>query len=275
MAIITISRGSFAGGKAVAERLGQRLGQRLGRPPLSREEVLARAAKEYGIQESELAKSLTTAPHNWQQVPGKRLAYVRCVTAALLDQASAGNLLYHGYVGHLHFAGVSHVLKVRVITDMEHRIQLAMDRNHLKREEAIAEIHRADENRRRWARFIYGVDWEDPTQYNVILNIGQMSVDGACETIARMSELADFQPTAESRKRFEDLRLSSKVWATLAKDHATRGAGVNVTADAGEVLIAGSVGSSKALELIPRIAGAVEGVQAVRCEAGMGTDWYW
>jgi len=29
------------------------------------------------------------------------------------------------------------------------------------------------------------------------------------------------------------------------------------------------------IELIPRIAVAVEGVKAVRCEAGMGSDWYW
>jgi osmotically-inducible protein OsmY len=271
MTIITISRGSFAGGKAVAERLGQRLG----RPPLGREEVLAQAAHEYGVQEAELAKMLNAAPHFWQQATGKRMAYVKCVSAVLFDQASAGGLLYHGHVGHLLFAGISHVLKVRVIADLEHRIQLAIDQAHINREEAIAHIHQVDESRRRWARLLFGVDWEDPSQYNVILNIGQISVDSACETIVRMSELADFQPTAESRKRFEDLRLSSKVWATLAKDPATRSAGVNVTADDGDVLITGSVGSSKALELIPKIAGAVEGVKDVRCEAGMGTDWYW
>lgn len=255
--------------------MAERLSQRLGQPPFSREEVLARAAREYGVQESELTKMLNAAPHFWQQASGKRLAYVKCVTAVLFDQASAGGLIYHGHVGHLFFSGVSHVLKVRVIADLEHRIHLAMDQAHLKREEAIARIHHVDESRRRWAHLLYGVDWEDPSQYNVILNIGQMSVDGACETIARMSELADFQPTAESRNRFEDLRLSSKVWATLAKDPATRSAGVSVIADGGDILITGSVGSSKALELIPRIAGAVEGVKAVRCEAGMGSDWYW
>jgi cytidylate kinase len=271
MAVITISRGSFAGGKAVAERLGQKLGQR----PLSREAVLAQAAKEYGVRETDLAETLNAAPHFWQQVPGKRMAYVKCVTAVLFDHAHTDNLLYHGHVGHLLFAGIAHVLKVRVIADLEHRIQLAMDQAHLKREAAIAHIHHVDESRRRWGRLLYGVDWEDPTQYNVILNIGQISVDGACATIARMAELPDFQPTAESRKRFEDLRLGSRVWATLAKDPTTRSARIDVTADGGEVVITGNVSSSKALELLPRIAGTVEGVKAVRCEAGMGADWYW
>ncbi len=271
MCIITISRGSFAGGKAVAERLCQRLGQ----PPLSREAVLAQAAKEYGILETELAHTLNTSPPFWQQVPGKRLAYVKCVTAVLFDHAAGGNLVYHGHVGHLLFSGISHVLRVRVIADMEHRIKLAMEQASMKREEAVAHIHRVDENRRRWARLLYGVDWEDPTQYSVILNLGHISLDGACETILRMSELADFRPTPESRQRFENLRLSSKVWAALAKEPATRSAGIEVTANDGDVVITGSVGSSKALELMPRIAGAVEGVKTVRCEAGMGSDWYW
>jgi len=35
------------------------------------------------------------------------------------------------------------------------------------------------------------------------------------------------------------------------------------------------VGSAAAVDLVPRIANEVEGVQTVRFEAGMGTDWYW
>ena len=58
MAIITISRGSFGGGKAVAEKLGARLGQ----PVLSREDVLARTAKNFDIQESELKATLGKSP---------------------------------------------------------------------------------------------------------------------------------------------------------------------------------------------------------------------
>jgi cytidylate kinase len=271
VAIITISRGSFAGGKAVAERLCQRLKH----PALSREEVLAQTAKEYGVLETELTSALNETPPFWQQVSGKRLAYVKCVTAVLLDHARRGNLIYHGHVGHLLLSGISHVLRVRVIADMEYRVKAAMEQAQLSRDKAIAHIRRVDEDRRRWARLLYGVDWEDPTQYNVVLNLGSMSVDGACETIVRMSELEEFKPTPESQKRFEDLRLSCRVWAALAKNPETRHAGIHVTADDGDVVIGGTVGSAKALDLVPRIAKEVEGVKTVRSEAGMGTDWYW
>jgi cytidylate kinase len=109
MAIITISRGSFAGGRRVAERLAQRLGH----PSLSREDVLLQAARQYGISETELTRALNESPPFWQQVPGKRLAYVKCLTAVLLEHASTGNLIYHGHVGHLLLANIPHVIRIR------------------------------------------------------------------------------------------------------------------------------------------------------------------
>src|SRR5919197_611039 len=51
MSIITISRGSFSGGQALAERVAQRLGYSC----LSRE-VLVEAAATYGVPESTLAQ---------------------------------------------------------------------------------------------------------------------------------------------------------------------------------------------------------------------------
>ncbi len=271
MAIITISRGSFGGGTAVAERLGARLGQ----PILSREDALARVAKDFGIEESDLKVTLGKSPSFWQQMPGKRFVYVKCVTAVLLDCAREGNLIYHGRVGHLLLASVPHVLRVRVVADMEYRIKSAMERAGLEREAAVAHIRRVDEARSRWARLLYGVDWEDPRQYAVVLNLEQMSEDSACETIVRMTELGDFKPTSEDTKCFEDLRLSCNVWAALASNPKTRSAGLEVTADDGDVLIRGTVGSAAAVDLVPQIASEVAGVKTVRSEAGMGTDWYW
>jgi osmotically-inducible protein OsmY len=271
MAIITISRGSFAGGSAVAHELAQQLGS----PCLGREDALAFAARDYGIVEEELRKSLNESPRFWEEVPGKRLAYVRCLTAVLLDQVQDENLIYHGNVGHLLLSGLDHVLRVRVTADLEYRINAAMTQAGLSRDKAVAYIQRVDESRSRWARLLYGVDWTDPTQYHLTLNLGQISVASACAVIVRMSEMDEFQASDQSRQQFRDLHLGSRVWAALAKNPHTRSAGIQVVARDGEVLITGNVNSSQAVELIPHIAREVPGVRNVRCEAGMGTDWYW
>ena len=271
MSIITISRGSHSGGKAVAEQLGGRLGC----PVLSREQVLAQAAKEYGISEKELADSLNLPPPAWRQVLGKRLAYVKCVTAVLLDHARQGKLIYHSNVGHLLLAGIPRVLRVRVIADMEQRIKAAMAQTKMDREETIAYIQRVDRERSKWAKVLYGVDWEDPSQYDVILNLDRISVAGAGEAIVRMSELSDFKPDDASRKALEDASLACRVWAAMAKNPATRSATLDVKADGGEVVVSGNVGSAKAIELITHTARQVEGVKTLRCDVGMGADWYW
>ena len=271
MAIITISRGSFAGGSAVAERLAERLCY----PALSREEVLSEASQDYGISEKDLNKSLNNNPPFWQQVPGTRLAYVKCVTAVMLAHAKDGNLVYQGNVGHLLLSDIDQVLRVRVIADMKYRIRAAMENANLSQDEAVAYIERVDKDRGRWARLLYGVEWEDPTQYDVILNVSRISEESVCETIARMAEQKEFVATPDSQKLLDDFSLSCRVWATLAKNKDTRSAGIQVHADGGEIVVGGTVNSVKALELVPEIAGTVEGVKSVTCEIGVGTDWYW
>jgi cytidylate kinase len=271
MAIITISRGTFSGGKALAERLAEKLGY----PCLSREEVLADAAKEYGIAKDDLAAAFSEPSLLWEQVPGKRIAYLKCVTAAILGRAELGNLVYHGHAGHLLLRGISHVLRVRVVADMEFRIKAAMDRLNLKRDEAIAEIDRIDSKRRKWSRFLYGIDWEDPNLYDVVLNLERLTIDGACETIIRMRELDEFRMSAVSQKALEDVTLGSRVWAVLAKHDLTRKVAVKVSAEGGLVTIEGSVGSQKVVDAIPELVRQVEGVREIRNEVGIGTDWYW
>jgi cytidylate kinase len=271
MAIITISRGSFAGGKRIAEGLAERLGY----PCLGREDLLQQAANEYGISEAELVSTLNEAPPFWQQVPGKRLAYVKCVTAVLLEHALQGNLVYHGNVGHLLLADVPGVLRVRVLADPEFRIEAAMKQMNLDREHAIAHIQRVDKERARWARLLYGVDWEDPHLYDVVLNLGHISVSSGCETIARMTELPEYELTPESSGRLEDFQLSCRVWGALARNPATRSSGLQITAHHGAVRITGSVGSAKTSETIAQMAQAVDGVKSLECQVGVGTDWYW
>jgi cytidylate kinase len=271
MGIVTISRGSHSGGKTVAEQLGRRLDY----PVLSREQLLLQTAGEYGISEKVLADSLNQPLPAWQQVLGKRLVYVKCVTAVLFAHVRQGNLIYHGNVGHLLLAGISHVMRVRVIAGMEHRIKAAMEQNNFDRKQAAAHIQHADKERGRWTKALYGVNWDDPGQYDIILNLERISVAGACETLARMLDLENFRPTDLSRKALDDAILGCRVWAAMAKNPSTRSASLEVAADDGEVLITGNVGSNKTIEAVAETARQVEGVKNLRCEVGMGTDWYW
>ena len=266
MAIITISRGTYSYGSSLARCLAERLGYEC----LSREVVLD-AATGYGIPAEKLTSAMEKPPSFWQQLTGERIDYLHYVRAALCERAKDGNLVYHGHAGHLLLAGISHVIRVRVIADIDHRIQAAMRDQGLGRKEAIDYIKKVDQQRVRWTRFLYGVDWHDASLYDIVLNLAHMRVTSACEILARMTELDDFKPTPQSLRAIDDLAISSRVWAALSRDLRTRAADLRVTADDGVVTVTGTTRSWAVVEAIPEVAGAIEGVKEVKCEVGIGS----
>ena len=270
MAIITISRGTFSGGKAIAEELAGRLGC----PCVSRE-IIFDAAKEYGVSEAELNNAFITPPRFWKQAPGKRFALLNLLRAALLNLSKDGNLVYHGFAGHHLLRGVSHVLRVRVIAGMEYRIKTAMEFRTVTRDQAVAMIRKRDRQSSNWARFLYGVDWQAPFLYDVILNHERISVKSAAETLVHMTELEEFKPTDASREAFADLLLGSRVWAALFKDPRTRSANIRVEARKGHVTVAGDADSEQIVDAIRDVALRVEGVKGVTCDIGVGFNWLW
>ena len=178
MGIITISRGSFSGGTVVAECLAERLGYRV----VSRE-ILAAAAARYGIAEEKLAQALERAPGLWERLGHERRLYLVFIQAALCDMLQEDGAVYHGHAGHLLLRGISHVLRVRLIAPMPYRIGAAMEQLRCGREEAEAHVRRVDEERARWTRFLYGIDWNSPLLYDLVVNLEAMSVETACGVI--------------------------------------------------------------------------------------------
>ncbi|MBN2060927.1 MAG: cytidylate kinase family protein [Deltaproteobacteria bacterium] len=270
MAIITISRGTFSGGKAVAEALGKRLGY----PCLSKEIVLD-AVEEFGVPEEKLVAALEEPPKAWTLKPSRRIAHLNYVRYALLKAARNGEMVYHGYAGHLLLSGIPRILRIRVITDMENRINSAMTRDNLSRQQAISMIEKMDKQSSNWTSFLYGIDWNDPSLYDVVVNLEFISIESAVEIIEKMVSLKDFETTVASKKAFDDQLLSSLVWAALTKEKATATANVRVSSDDGNVTIAGSVGSESMQKAVGEVAMRVAGVKQVKNEVGIGSDWHW
>ena len=253
MAIIMISRGTFSGGKAVAEGLAARLGY-----PIASNDVIFDAAEEFGVPEEKLNAALQEPPKVWRQRPGRRLAHMNFVLAALLKRAETGNLVYHGYAGHLLLHDVGQVIRVRIIADMNYRIKAAMEKDRLTRGQAIDMINQLDRKAMKWTQALYGIQWQDPSLYDIVLNLDAMAIESAIDLIAHMAQLPDFQPTEHTKKVFNDLLLSSLVWAELTKDSVTKSANVRVTADDGVVTVSGQAGSHKIVGVIPYIAEKVD-----------------
>ncbi len=261
MPIITISRGSFSGGKALAEWLAEKLGHRC----LDRDAVV-RDATAYGVSEDELRGALDRPPSFLERVKHKKYVYLVLLQAALADEAQPGKLVYHGNAGHLLLRGVGHVLRVRIVAPMTMRVGFLTASLGLTEAQAEAEIARRDQLRARWTRYLYGVDWHDPALYDIVLNLESVSIPEAGETVAALAGQPAFVETPESRSAIENLALSSKVRAALILNEGTAELELDVTAKKGTVTLAGKVRDSRQMEAVRRTVAAVEGVNWLHLE---------
>ncbi|MBI5477512.1 MAG: cytidylate kinase family protein [Deltaproteobacteria bacterium] len=257
--IITISRGSFSGGTVLAECVAEQLGYRL----VSRE-ILAAAAARYGVTEEKLAQALERAPGLWERLGRDRQLYVVYIQAALCEFLQEDNVVYHGHAGHLLLRGITHVLRVRLIAPMDYRIGAAMASLRCGREEAEAHVRRVDEERARWTRFLYDIDWNSPLLYDLVINLEGMSVETACGVVRATASQPEFQPTVASRKALRDLTLACRVRAALARNEATARLEVEVAADDGVVTLQGNLRDEEQATTVQTIVGQVSGVAAVR-----------
>jgi len=258
MAVITVSRGSFSGGKRMAECLANLLGYRC----IDRDRIVEQVAAR-GVSASELLNALLKPPGLLERFSHKRYTYLALMQAALADEVRAGNAVYHGNAGHLLLPGGGPILRVRIIAPEEFRIALASEQLGIGRHEAAARIRRYDEERRKWTQYLYGVDWSDPALYDLIFNLERVGIEQACSVIANMARSRCFEFTACCQAWMDSVALASRVKANLATDPATSRLEFEVTAKDGRVLIRGNVTRVDEREQVARIARATPGVEQV------------
>jgi cytidylate kinase len=236
MPIITIYQGASGEGQELAEAVAQDLGYRcVGR------EVLVEAVRRYGIPEAKLNEIVDKGPHWWERVLQDLRPYRIALQASICELARDGNIVYHGHVGHELLYGIGHVLKVFLTAPIEFRVEQTRARQNLTDAAARRYIEEVDTARSRRLMAMFGADWRDPNRYDLTLNVGKMSREGAKRVIIEAARLQEYQPTPASDRAFNDLALGSRVHATLFASPDVRGASLEVHAEAGHIYVKGRV----------------------------------
>lgn len=265
MPIIAISRAIFSGGLPIAEKLAERLGY-----PCAGRDELHESMEQFGLSD-ELLQSIFLGLQDGVISPSRRVAILNLHRAALLRYVKAGNLVYHGSVGHLLLSSIPNILRVRINASMDKRVHLAMKSRRINHDQAIGIIRKDDQECEAGARCLYDVDWRDPSLYDLVLNVNNISVDNAVEVLFRMEQFETFHASPTSRREYNDLFLSCVVWAELVNHPQLAGADIMVTASEGRVTVHGQVRSKEMVEAIPGVVEKVEGVLSVNCNVVVGS----
>lgn len=206
--IITISRQYGAGGSEVARRVAEALGWRV-----VDNELVDRVASRAGLPASEVAEKEERAPGFMERlsralsrmspelfpaaadkVPEPEEAtLVRVTEAVVAEIAAEGRVVMVGRAGPAVLRGEHAALHVKLVAAPEFRIRRIIEEGRSSGAERA--MQEADANRARYLKQYYGLDWNDATNYHMVLNTGTLGLDGATDLIvARAGKIWPDQP---------------------------------------------------------------------------------
>ena len=258
MAIVTIFGGTFGNDEELARNVATKLGCQF----VSRE-IFVAASQRCEVPEAKLNDIVEKEPHWWELRQENLRPYRIALQAAMTEAALAEDIVYQGHVGHGLLPGIRHVLRVLLTAPMDYRIEQVRERQGLDAKAARRYIDHVEKARTRRLMALFGLDWRDPEQYALILNIAQMSSVGAENVIAAAAKLMDYQATAESRQALEDLALTARVQAHLLTDPRLRQVNITVRAKQGEAIVAGLLPQSVSEYEVRRMVEGIPGVKHV------------
>jgi cytidylate kinase len=269
MQIIAISRGSQSYGEQFAKKLAAKLGYLC----IGREEILEEATR-FRIPIGKIETAIIK-PYSFSEELALELEHYKALATSILCEKSLNNnIVYHGRTGHLLLPGIDHILKIRVIADMESRIEQVMQKLLLPRNKAKQYIDQLEQDRKKWVKQYYNVDWDVSTLYDFILNLSHMSVENAATAICAMAQLPEFQATPANIKSLQDLYLASRARLLLIRDKRTSSMNVKIRANNGIVYATYLSQQVKEAELISEILAKLKDAREIICtEAETNILW--
>jgi cytidylate kinase len=264
MAIITISHQMGAGGPEIGMALAQRLGYRY-----VDQELLQDAVRRYGLAEEKLSHLDESKPTLFERFDAETRHYLTVLQTTLLEFAEQDNCVLMGRGGQWLLRGIPHVLRVRVIAPFDMRVkrwikktaEVAGETPHQRA--AVDFVRRDDAEKAGRMRYLYeGVDLDDATLYDVVVNTEKVKYDAAVEMIEKAARRPETATTDAGREIVASRVLVSRVQVALATNAETRRYKIVVEARDGVVTLEGTAALDRAVD----VARTVPGVREVRTQ---------
>lgn len=248
----------MVGGRELATRLADSLGCTC----VSREDLTEQAIR-LGVPVGKLQMAMVKPPRVYQRMGRERDQYLACMTMLLCERILKEDIVYYGHAAQMLLCGVPNILRVRVLAHPEFRIASVIHTLGLSREKAKEYIQGVDEDREKWVRFLYGVDWSDPAHYDLVVHLDQMGLNNAATAVLAVSQLPDFKLTPASTRALRNLYLGSKAHFALSKDPRTSFADMRVTADEGTVQVTYLPQESEVVPHVREVLASIEGIKDI------------
>ena len=262
MSVIAMTREMATRGSEVAAGVAERLGLSIVHHEIVEHDIAERT----GMTESTVHRFLEGEASLLERWKLDRRRMSRCTAQEILELAAKGNVLIRGWGATYLLRSVPQVLCVRICAPMHFREKVLMERRGLQ-EPAVArrEIEHNDAAHNGTMQRLFGIDWEDPAHYSIVLNTARIPVAECIEQIVRLAECPAFEETEHSRGALVDELILARVHHAMDQRFGpdTLQFGFEAHVSAGTVTLTGATTDEKMIVDAVRLLQGVEGVRRV------------
>jgi cytidylate kinase len=211
MAIVSVSREEGSWGGDVARDLATRLGYRL----LDKKALLEEAEAYGGIRDG-VPELLEKQPGLLERLDQDRRRYSVLLRTVVYDVALRDNVVFLGRGTGMLLRDVDHAIGALLTAPRPTRVARIMERGAggrpgpMSKEQADEIARRADRDRANYHRYLFQVDWLEPSLHTVIMNTAVIEVPAAVDILVQMIESGAYDPTPASRAKLEQLARQGK-----------------------------------------------------------------
>ncbi len=262
MTVIAMTREMATRGSEVAKGVAERLGLSI----IHHEIVEHEIAERTGMSEGAVHRILEGEASLLERWKLDRQRMSRCTAQEILELAAKGNVLIRGWGATHILKSISQVLCVRICAPMHFRERILMQRSGL-RDAAVArdEIERSDAAHNGTIQRLFGIDWEDPRLYSIVLNTARIPVEDCVEQIVRLAESPAFEETEQSRSALKDELILARVHDAIEQRFGSDSLhfGFEAHVSAGTVTLTGATTDEKLIVDAVRLLHGIAGVRRV------------
>ena len=211
MAVIAMTREMGSLGKDVAASLAEQLGLTV----VHHELVEHHLAEKLGVKESAVHRYLEGEASILERWKINKEKLSRYTAEEIIELAQKGNVIIRGWGATSVLRHIPHVLRVRVCSDMGFRERVMVERLGVDATAARREIERSDAAHAGIVRSFFGVDWQNPLLYHLVLNTSGVPVETCVKIVLLLAERSEFQETEETRSVLADKLIESRVRAEI------------------------------------------------------------
>ncbi len=191
LSIITISRQDGSLGDEVSELLAGKLNMEL----VGRKTVIsgwmAEVASKYQLH------MLEESPKFYLTNFIDGMTFKEYIEMKLLETAESVSMIVVGMGGQVVFRDYPQTLRIRFVASESIRTRRIAQKYSIPESEAQRFIEQSDKKHRKYLFTLYQTEWDDPLEYDLLINTDHLSADQCAELIAGYIASNPFRPSGE------------------------------------------------------------------------------